>query len=92
MSYYKADYSGSMIKTQCLHDNLPLWIFFSRQSEAGFQTPTLWISLILVESKMEINFKFSEQKNFWHMKSMDIPSEKMPCCKNEDVRNKAFVT
>ena len=42
----KADYSGSMIKTQCLHDNLLLWIFFPRQSEASFQTPALWISLI----------------------------------------------
>ena len=41
MSYYEADYSGSMIKKQCLHDNLPLRIFFTGQSEASFQTPTL---------------------------------------------------
>ena len=26
------------------------------------------------------------------MKGMDIPPEKMPCYKKEDVRNKAFVT
>ena len=36
MSYYKADYSGSMIKTQCLHDNLPLSIFFFPTIESWF--------------------------------------------------------
>ena len=28
MSYYKADYSGNMTKTQCIHDNLLLWKIF----------------------------------------------------------------
>ena len=34
---------------------------------------------------------FLNIKNVWHMKGMNIPSEKMPSYKHGDVRNRVFV-